>query len=360
MNAFRFQSPLWFIALICLLPVVVKLLRLRRRQSVTFSSLTMLDDVAPSLLSRLYPFVSWLRVIGLTAVVIGLARPQEGIQGYRERRDGIGIQICLDRSTSMSAEDFELNGNQVSRLDAVKDVIRRFVVGEEDTDLKGREDDQVGLVAFGGFAEVRCPATLDHGVFEELLSDVKLPEPVRDSNGDIIQAGYQLYRQEGATAIGDALALSADQLRRSQAKSKVIILLSDGEHNAGVLSPDQAIEVAKEFGIRVYSIGVGSSGRRFIRDVDMFGKEQYVPMNLRLDEDTLREIADETGGRYFHADNTDGLLGVYREINQLEKTSTEGTVYREYRELCFSWFLAGLLLIVSEVLLRSTLFRGVP
>ena len=294
MNAFRFQSPLWFIALICLLPVVVKLLRLRRRQSVTFSSLTMLDDVAPSLLSRLYPFVSWLRVIGLTAVVIGLARPQEGIQGYRERRDGIGIQICLDRSTSMSAEDFELNGNQVSRLDAVKDVIRRFVVGEEDTDLKGREDDQVGLVAFGGFAEVRCPATLDHGVFEELLSDVKLPEPVRDSNGDIIQAGYQLYRQEGATAIGDALALSADQLRRSQAKSKVIILLSDGEHNAGVLSPDQAIEVAKEFGIRVYSIGVGSSGRRFIRDVDMFGKEQYVPMNLRLDEDTLREIADET------------------------------------------------------------------
>lgn len=360
MNAFRFQSPLWLLALLCLLPVVVKLLRLRRRESVTFSSISMLDEVTPSFLSRLNPFVPWLRVLGLACIGIGLARPQEGIQGFRERRDGIAVQICLDRSTSMSAEDFQLDGKQVSRLGAVKDVIRRFVVGEDGSDLNGRPNDQVGLVAFGGFAEVQCPATLDHRVFEQLLTKVNLPEPIRDSDGRVIEAGYQLYRQEGATAIGDALALSADQLRRSKAKSKVIILLSDGEHNAGVLSPDQAIEIAKEFGIRVYSIGVGSTGRRFIRDINMFGDLQYVPYDLKLDEVTLRRIADETGGKYFHAKNTDALLDVYGEINDLEKTSTEGTIYREYRELCFAWLLAGLLLIVGEILLRTTLFRGVP
>lgn len=360
MTAIRFESPYWFLALLCLIPIVAKVITSRRREAVTFSSLSLLDGVGPTWRSRVRPFVPWLRVIGLTWIVVALARPQEGVNGFRERREGIAIQICLDRSTSMSAEDFELNGKLVSRLKAVKKVIEQFVGGNEDMGLSGRLDDQVGLVAFGGFAEVRCPATLDHSVFMDILESVQMPEPMRDASGSLLPAGYELYRQEGATAIGDALALSADQLRKSEAKSKVIILLSDGEHNAGVLSPAQAIQIAKEFGIRVYSIGVGSTGRRFVRTVNSFGDVQYQPIELKLDEQTLTKIATETGGQYFHADNTDSLVDVYREINALEKTSTEGTVYRDYRELCFGWLLAGILFVGLEVLLNATLFRAVP
>ncbi|MFK7822456.1 MAG: VWA domain-containing protein [Planctomycetaceae bacterium] len=360
MNAMRFADPIWFFALLALLPLIVKVITRRRNAAVTYSSLSILEGMKPTWRSRLRPFIPWLRVIGLTCIVIALARPQAGIKGFRERREGIAIQICLDRSSSMSAEDFQLGNELVDRLTAVKDVIKRFVQGDDDTGLSGRVDDQIGLIAFGGFSEVRCPATLDHDVFQEILADVNLPEPERDADGDVLRSGYNLYTEEGATAIGDALAMSADQLRKSDAKTKIIILLSDGEHNAGVLSPDQAIEVAKEFGIRVYSIGVGSSGRRFVRFVSPSGEVGYRPIPLKLDEETLKKIASQTGGKYFHANNTDALVDVYREINELEKTSTEGTVYRDYRELCFPWLLAGCLFAVLELLMTATLFKGVP
>lgn len=360
MNAIRFANPWWFLALALLLPLIVRVLRRRQLSAVTFSSVTTLAGIRPSWRTRLRPLVPWLRIAGLVCLVVALARPQRGIEGFRVRTEGIAIQICLDRSSSMSAEDFQLNETAVSRLRAVKEVIRRFVGGDQEGGLSGRPDDQIGLVAFGGFAEVRCPATLDHSVFLKVLDDVNLPDPPRESDGSIMQAGYDLYRQEGATAIGDALALSADQLRRSDAKSRVIILLSDGEHNAGALSPEQAIQVAKEFGVRVYSIGVGSTGRRFVRGVDRFGTVQYQPMLLRLDEETLTRIAEETGGKYFHAEDTSGLLAVYQEINQLEKTQTEGTIYREYAELCAPWLLASLILIALEIVVTSLFFRGLP
>jgi Ca-activated chloride channel family protein len=356
----RFANPLWFFALLALLPLIVRVFTRRRKAAVTFSSLSILEGMKLTWRSRLRPFIPWLRIIGLGCIVVALARPQAGVKGFRERREGIAIQMCVDRSSSMSAEDFQLGDELVDRLTAVKEVIRRFVNGDAETDLSGRIDDQVGLVAFGGFSEVRCPATLDHQMFQEILSNVNLPEPARDVSGNVLRAGYNLYTEEGATAIGDALAMSADQLRKSDAKSKVIILLSDGEHNAGVLNPGQAIEIAKEFGIRVYSIGVGSSGRRFVRYVSPNGTIGYRPVMLNLDAETLKRIAGETGGKYFHADNTSALLDVYREIDQLEKTSTEGTVYRDYRELCFPWLLGGLLLVAFEVLMNATLFRGVP
>lgn len=359
-SAIHFESPFWFFGLLALLPLLIRLFRRRRESAVVFSSLELLSDVKPSIRERFRPLVPWFRVIGLACIVIALARPQEGLSGFRVRTEGIAIQICLDRSTSMSAEDFTLDGKQVSRLRAVKEVIRKFVVGDEDAGLAGRPDDQLGLIAFGGYAEVRCPATLDHEVFEDILGRVNLPDPARHADGSVIQAAYQIYIEEGATAIGDALATAVDQLKQSEAKSKVIILLSDGEHNRGVLSPEQATQIAQEFGVRVYSIGVGSTGQHFVRLVDRFGTMQYQPMPLKLDEKMLTRIADETGGRYFHAEDTAGLLDVYREINELEKTSTEGTKYREYRELCQPWLLAGLLLIGLEVLLNATLFRGVP
>ncbi len=360
MSAFRFANPLFFLGLLALLPLLLRLFRRRREAAVTFSSLEMLAGVKPSFRERLRPLIPWLRLVGLTCIVVAIARPQQGLSGFRVRTEGIAIQICMDRSTSMSAEDFTLEGKQVSRLRAVKEVIRKFAVGDKEAGLGGRPDDQLGLVAFGGFAEVRCPDTLDHDVFEQVLRDVNLPDPPRHADGTVIQAAYDLYREEGATAIGDALATAVDQLKQSEAKSKVIILLSDGEHNRGVLSPDQATEIAQEFGVRVYSIGVGTTGRHFVRLVDRFGTPQYQPMMLNLDEKTLTRIAEDTGGKYFHAENTAGLLDVYREIDELEKTSTEGTKYREYRELCQPWLLAGLVLIALEVLLNATLFRGVP
>lgn len=358
MNAFRFENPLAFLALFLLAPIIMRLMNRREQEAVTFSSLSLLSDIAPSWRERVRPFAPWLRIIGLVCIIVAIARPQQGLSGFRVRTEGIAIQICLDRSTSMSAEDFKLDNQPVSRLTAVKDVIRRFVGGDETSQMEGRPDDQLGLIAFGGFAEVRCPQTLDHEIFQDILQDVNLPEPARNADGSVIQEAYNLYREEGGTAIGDALATSVEQLQQSPAKSKVIVLLSDGEHNVGVLSPDQAIQIAKQYDVRVYSIGVGTTGRHFVRTIDIFGNVQYQAMSLKLDEETLTKIAKETGGKYFHADNTDALLDVYREIDELEKTSTEGAKYREYNELCQPWLLAGLLLITLETVMHATFLRG--
>ncbi len=359
MSAFRFENPLAFLALLFLLPLIARLVTRRQREAVTFSSLALLEDVPASWLERIRPIVPWLRIVGLVCVIVALARPQQGLSGFRVRTEGIAIQICLDRSVSMSAEDFTLDGEPVSRLAAVKEVIRQFAGGDNTTGLQGRPDDQLGLIAFGGYAEVRCPQTLDHDVFLDILNDVNLPEPARNADGSVIPEAYDLYSREGGTAIGDALATSVEQLQLSKAKSKVIVLLSDGENRSGVLSPAQATEIAKQYGVRVYCVGVGTTGRHFVRIIDIFGNVQYQPMTLRLDEETLTRIAEETGGKYFHADNTEALLDVYREIDGLEKTSTEGAKYLEYRELCQPWLLTALLLITLEIVLQATLLRGV-
>jgi Ca-activated chloride channel family protein len=287
---------------------------------------------------------------------VAIARPQAGLSQFRISTEGIAIVMCLDRSGSMEALDFKLNGERINRLAVVKQVFRDFVSG--DGKLQGRPDDLIGLVTFGGFAEGRAPLTFDHGALLEVLDSVQIPQPVYNASGNVINERY--LQEERATAIGDAVTLAVDRLRTSTAKSKVIILLSDGENTAGIIDPVAAAETAKTFGVKVYSIGIGTTGRVPFPVTDQFGRRAFVSQMVRLDETTLRMLADATGGRYFSAQDTEALQGVYAAIDQLEKSVSEGSVYSEYRELFHWWLLPGLALIVAEIVLRNTRFRAWP
>jgi Ca-activated chloride channel homolog len=264
----------------------------------------------------------------------------------------------LDVSGSMEALDFQLDGEDVSRLEAVKHVIGEFILGSRESGLQGRKDDLVGVVAFGGFADSKCPLTLDHGALVDIVDGLQIPKPIRDQSGRVINA--ESLQEELATAIGDGVALGADRLRDAKAKSKVMVLLTDGDSNAGVVDPREAATIAKELGIKVYTIGIGRNGVVPIPQEDEFGRTVLVPAQFRIDEDLLREIAETTGGTYFHASDSEGLAGIYSQIDRLEKSQFEESKYSEYTEL-FKWFAgSGLALILAVNVLRETRFRSLP
>ncbi len=351
MTGFRFQDPWWLLLLIPTLVIGWYLLWPRRRTAVIYSNIDILKTLPRTAAMRIKKYLPVLWIVGLVLLILGMARPQRGLEEFRVKTEGIAIEMCLDRSGSMRALDFELEGERVDRLAAVKHVFRNFVNGDDN--LTGRPNDKIGLVAFGGYADAKCPLTLDHGALTEAVSAVTHPQPLVQ-NGRIINE--QLLQEESATAIGDAMALAIDRLKEADAKSKVIILLSDGEHNAGVTHPDEIAKVAKEMGIKVYTIGVGRTG--VVPMPDLYGRIRNTP--VRLDEAQLKKIAKTTGGEYFHADNTEALEGVYQEIDQLEKTKTEGRLYTQYKELYrYTWFL-GLSLILCQSVLVSTRFRSMP
>ena len=302
---------------------------------------------------RLLPGV---RLAGLLLIVFALARPQRGLQEFRVQTEGVAIEMCIDHSGSMQALDFQIDSQRVNRLEAVKKVFEDFVDGGGD--LPGRPDDLIGLISFGGFAEGKAPLTLDHGALLEVLKTVDIPRPIRDARGRVINERF--LQEEMATAIGDAVAMAVDRLKDSSAKSKVVILLSDGENTAGVATPEEAAKAAKAYEIKIYSIGVGSTGRAPFPAVDLFGREVLQARNVRLDEATLKMMAETTGGLYFNAQDMQSLERVYAEIDKLEKTISEGRMYTEYVEL-YPWFLlGGLGLVVSEIVLSATRFRSLP
>lgn len=355
MNSFRFESPG---ALFLLIPVVIVLaIRFRRRKpAVLYSSTTLLKDLPITLRQRFRRTLPWLYAIGILLIALAIARPQLGREETRIRTEGIAIQMCIDKSGSMQALDFPVDGEQVNRLEAVKHVFHKFVAGDGEFD--GRPDDLVGLIAFGGFASALCPPTLDHGALLDVLDSVQIPEPIRDEQGRVLNE--EMFREEQATAIGDALALAVDRLKDLEAKSKVILLLSDGENTAGVVSPLDAANAAAEFGIKVYSIGVGSNGMAPYPGVDLFGRRVLQQQAVRLDEETLKAIADSTDGLYFNAKDTDSLSRVYEEIDQLEKTEVEGQLYTSYREVFGYPLWIGLGCLLTNVLLGTTWLRGLP
>ncbi len=355
MNGFRFGDPFW---LLLLLPVLGGAWWRARQQkpAVVFSSIRRLDVLPETWTVWFQRRLAWLRTWGLCCLVVGLARPQKGREDYRVRAEGIAIEMCIDRSGSMQAHDFQLDGQPVDRLTAVKKVFRDFVSGAEE--LSGRPNDRIGLIEFGGFANAMCPLTLDHGVLLEVLGSVQIPKPIRDQRGRIIN--QSLLEEEMSTAIGDALLLAVDRLRDIDAKSKVIILLSDGENTAGVIAPEEAADAAKAAGIKIYAIGVGRTGRAPFPALDPLGNRVFVPRVVRLDEETLRKIAATTDGRYFNAEDTAALNDVYAEIDQLEKTISEGRIYMRYRELFSYWIVPGLACVLLEITLASTRFRTLP
>lgn len=355
MSTFRFESPL---ALLLLIPVlaIAFLTMFRRRNAVLYSSVAILKNLPVTLRQRLKQLLPWLRALGLALIVIALARPQLGTEESRVRSEGIAIQMCIDRSGSMEALDFPIDGQQVNRLDAVKYVFRKFVAGEDE--FSGRTDDLIGLIAFGGFASALCPPTLDHGALLSVLESVEIPGRIKDASGRVLNEEF--LGEERATAIGDALALAVDRLKDIKAKSKVILLLSDGENTAGAVSPEEAGKAAAEFGIKVYSIGVGSNGMAPYPAVDPFGRRYLSQQLVKLDEATLKDVAETTDGLYFNAKDVDGLKQVYEEIDKLEKTEVESLLYTTYRELFTYPLFSGLGCVLFTLLLGSTWLRGLP
>ncbi len=269
-----------------------------------------------------------LRVIALLLLVIAIARPQSAMSWKNINTEGIDIIIASDISGSMLAEDFKPN-----RLEAGKNIAIDFI--------KERPEDRIGLVVFSGEAFTQCPLTIDHDVLINMFSGIK--------NGMI----------EDGTAIGMGLATAVNRLKTSEAKSKVVILLTDGSNNAGSIPPLSAAEIAKHFGVRVYTVGVGTNGTAPYPVPDGFGGVTYQRMPVQIDEATLSKIAKTTGGKYFRATNNNKLKEIYQQIDQLEKAKIAVTQYRKHTELFLPFAILAALLLLTEFLLRNSLYRGI-
>lgn len=338
--------------------------RRERRPTLVYSSTEPLEQVGRTWAVRLQPLPRVLRTLTVAMLVLCLAQPRKGNQQTRLKSEGIAIQLVVDRSGSMSALDLSPPGRRVDRLDTVKTVVRDFVIGGGG--LRGRTDDLAGAIVFAAQADSICPLTLDHAFLVESLGKVKLARG----------------RGEDGTAIGDGLALAVERLKTldqqrllagaQKIKSRIIILLTDGENNAGDIEPRKAAELAATFGIKVYTIGAGTRGMAPSLVVDPFtGQERYNQVPVSIDEDTLRDIATKTGGSYFRATDAESLRAIYATIDKMEKTSSEEKRYLNYRELATEWVRVGpltlppLLLVafalgLVEVVLSNTWLRRIP
>ena len=277
---------------------------------------------------RLYPTLHVLRLLAVALLVVALARPQSTSKQSSKNIEGVDIVMAMDISGSMLAEDFSPN-----RLEASKQLAREFV--------RGRESDRIAVVAFSGEAFTQCPLTIDHGILENRIRQLK---------SGVITDG---------TALGDGLAVSINRIRQSDAKSKVIILLTDGVNNAGSIDPLTASDIAKTYGIRVYTIGVGTRGLAPYPYKTPFGI-QYQNVQVEIDENLLKQIADETGGTYFRATNKNRLKAIFEEIDKLEKTKIEVLSYEQRAEEFKPFLWAALVLLLLELLLRLSVFKTLP
>ena len=326
------------------------------RSGIVYSDISVLKRAPKTVLLRLRRLVSFFPYLALVLLIAALARPQAGWEDFRVKTDGIAIVMCVDRSGSMQAMDFRREDCWITRLEAVKKTFREFVLGNDK--LPGRPDDMIGLIAFGGFVDAVCPLTLDHANLVAMLDSIQLAEVTRDALGRPIAVSF--VNEERLTAIGDALVEAVERIKDSPAKSKVIILLSDGEQTTGIASPLEGAAVAKAHGIRVYTIGIGTTGDAAFLEQDVFGKETLTYQPVTLDQRTLVEIAGETGGQYFNAQNLQALEGVYAQIDALEKTELEGRQYTKYHEYYRLFLWPALGLIFLYVVAASTRFRTIP
>lgn len=325
---FAHPDWLWLLALVPLIGLG-DWWRARRRTGLRFSNVRLTDAVPTTWAHRLRWLPTALRMGVLALGILALARPQEENVIREQYAEGIDIMLVLDTSTSMRAEDFEPN-----RFEAARDVAREFI--------DNRVSDRVGLIVFAAQAYTQTPLTLDYDFLQRMLDEVQV---------GIIEDG---------TAIGTALAMATNRLKDTDAESKVIILLTDGQNNRGEMDPVTAAEVAETLDVRVYAVGVGTRGEApFVVDHPFTGQHRQM-MPVQIDEDMLRTVADRTGGRYFRATSKEGLRTIYEEIDALEKTEIETRVYtdRDERYTLFLWPAFGLLAL--EVLLSTTVLRRFP
>lgn len=326
-----FANPTYLYLLLLLIPMIGWYIwKLCKSQaSLQVSSSEAFD--APGVTSwkvylRHVPFA--LRMAAIAVLIIILARPQSTNSWQNTSTEGIDIVMAMDISSSMLAQDFKPN-----RLEASKDVAASFI--------NGRPNDNIGLVVFAAESFTQCPLTTDHTVLLNLFKDIQ---------PGIIQDG---------TAIGLGLANAVSRIKDSQAKSKVIILLTDGVNNAGEIAPVTAAEIAKTFGIRIYAIGVGTQGKAPYPFQTAFGV-QYQDIDVEIDEPTLKQIASTTGGQYFRATDNSSLKEIYSEIDKMEKTKISVQQYSKKQEEYKNWALLLFALLLVEILLRNTLLRNIP
>lgn len=333
-ESFQFVHP-GFLFLLLLLPVMaVWKGRWGRPVAIRMPSTDDAIHVGARTRSKIGGFLAFIGLLAFALLIIALARPRYGKGSSEIEASGIDIVLTLDVSGSMEALDFELEGKQVNRLEVVKNVVGKFV-GQ-------RPNDKLGMVAFAGRPYLVSPLTMDHEFLSKRLESVKM--------GQV----------EDGTAIGSAIASSVDHLRDSNAKSKIIILLTDGVNNAGAVNPLTAAEAAKALGIKIYTIGAGIRGEAPMPVRDAFGRTHLQMAKVEIDEEMLREVATATGGQSFRATDTGSLEKIYESINQLEKTTRKLKKYQQYDEL-YLWFLApGLGLLVLELVLSQTRFRRLP
>ncbi len=331
---FHFDHPevLWFLALLPLLAF------LRGRKgaaaAIRYSSAQTAKAIASARKSRAGKWLGTLRILALGALVVALAEPQI-VHGTSEvDASGIDIILAVDVSGSMEALDFTINDEPANRVEVVKQVVSRFI--EE------RPDDRIGLVAFAGRPYMVSPLTLDHQWLQKRLQTIH-PGMVEDG-----------------TAIGSALGSSINRLRDQKAKSKVVILLTDGMNNAGKILPVTAAEAAETFGIKIYTIGAGSRGEVPVPITDQFGNRKIVRAKVDIDEKTLKHVAQMTGAQYYRATDTDSLEKIYNDINKLETTTRKIKKF-EHRNEMFLWAALGALLLMGiELTLNQTRFRRLP
>ncbi|MEI8176284.1 MAG: VWA domain-containing protein [Candidatus Omnitrophota bacterium] len=328
------QNPL-FLLLIPVLLVLVLYVRLGKgAPGIRFSSERFLRVGKPTVRTFCSRYLWVLRLAALLLLAVSLARLRSPLEESKIQTEGIDIVLALDTSTSMLAEDFTLRGKRANRLDVIKDVVENFI--------RGRSSDRIGIVAFAARAYTASPLTLDYGWLMENLKRVRI--------GMI----------EDGTAIGSALSVALKRLEGTKAKSKIVILLTDGMNNAGKIQPSLAAEAARAMNVRVYTIGAGTKGMAPYPMKDFFGNTVYQPVKIDVDEETLTQIAAKTDGKYFRATDTKSLKEIYAAIDRMETTPIEEKGYREYRELFTLFAFAALALMVVEIVAGSTICQKVP
>ncbi len=352
-----------FLLPLAALPLVLHWRR-HRRATVAFSALASVAKVPGGLGARLLAVPPILRALAIALLIVAVARPVIANERAQRLVEGVAIQLVVDRSDSMRAIDFSIDGDPANRLDALKDIARKFIAGGDG--FEGRPNDLVGVVAFARNADSMVPLTLDREVVLDALAQIRFPEG----------------SAEQGTAIGDAVALGVDKLKdaaeranrdgRTRIKSRVIVLLTDGESNAGELTPQEAAALAKSTDVRIYAIGLGTRGLAPVPVQTPFGTV-IQRVEVDIDEDTLTEIATATGGRYFRATDSDSLKRIYETIDALEKSSIDETKIVRYRELAVEpipcelpllppmtlppVLVMAMLVLAAEIALSTTLLR---
>ena len=326
-NDISFENPEYF-WLFLVIPIILAWYILRNRRLQGTFKISTVSSFGKTKFPYFRHTLFFLRIVGFAALITAIARPQTSSSWQDVTTEGIDIIIAMDISGSMLAEDFKPN-----RLEASKDVAMKFI--------SERPYDRIGLVIYAGESFTQCPLTTDHDVLLNLFKDVK--------NGMI----------EDGTSVGMGLATAVNRLKDSEAKSKVVILLTDGVNNSGSIPPVTAAEIAREFGIRVYTIGVGTNGTAPTPYQDQFGRTVYQDVPVRIDEKTLSEISKLADGQYFRALNKNKLEDIYKEIDKLEKSKINVTDYRKKAEHFWPFALLTVAVLLLEFLLKNTIFKSV-